>query len=184
MARLIEQELTRQQIQLRLNCQLERLETGDQQVHTVHLADGSTYPTDLIIVGAGVRPRTELARKAGLDIGASGGVVTNPHGQTSDPNIYAVGDMAEYFHGSLGQATRVPLAGPANRAGRVAGAHAASSQGPAMSAVQGTAIVRVFGLAAGITGLSQRLCQRHGIAYRCATSRHRTTPATFPVPRT
>lgn len=169
MARLIEDELQRHAVQVCLNASVSHLEVLQGRVFEVRLEDGRCLPTDLVIVGAGVRPRIELAVSAGLAIGKSGGVTVNEYCQSSDPEIYAAGDMIEYRHGTLDQHIRMPLAGPANRAGRVAGAHAATGCSPSMPAVQGTSIVRVFDLAAGVTGLSERLCKQHGIEYRVAT---------------
>lgn len=169
MAKLVQLELQNHNIDLHLSASVSKLSTSEGQVTEIQLADGQTIPTDLVIVGTGVRPRTELAVSAGLSIGKTGGVAVNEYCQTSDANIYAVGDMIEYFHGTLGQNMRVPLAGPANRSGRVAGSHAAVGHSAPLPPVQGTAIVRIFNLTAGLTGLSERNCRAHNIDYRCAT---------------
>ncbi len=89
--------------------------------------------------------------------------------QTSDPLIYAVGDMTEVPHGVLPTPQRVPLAGPANRAGRIAGAHAATGQAAPVGNVLGTAIVRVFDVVAALTGLNERTCKAQNIQHRVAT---------------
>ncbi|MBX3422808.1 MAG: FAD-dependent oxidoreductase [Pirellulaceae bacterium] len=169
MARLVQAELERHEVNVKLNTSVRQLRVDQGRVVRVEQDDGQLLDTNLVIVGAGVRPRTQLAASAGLEIGSGGGVVVNRFCQTSDPDIYAVGDVIEYHHGALGQPMRVPLAGPANRSGRVAGGHAACGHGPLMPPVQGTSIVRVFDVAAGLTGLSERLCAQRGIAYRCAT---------------
>lgn len=169
MARLVQRELQRNRVHVVLNASVAQLQVLQGSVDHVVLEDGTSLQTDLVIVGAGVRPRTELAVNAGLSIGKAGGVTVNEFCQTSDLDIYAVGDMIEYSHGVLGQPVRMPLAGPANRAGRIAGSHAASAVSRPMSAVQGTSIVRVFDLAAGVTGLNERLCGQQGIACRSAT---------------
>ena len=135
----------------------------------VELANAKILSGSLIILGMGVRPNTQLAVAAGLEIGRTGGIATNAYGQSSDPDIYAVGDVAEYLTGPLGQSMRVPLAGPANRSGRLAGEHAATGKSAAAAAVMGTAIVRVFELAAGMTGLSAKAATRAGITFRCVT---------------
>lgn len=174
MAKLIEDELKRKGVAMHLGAAIESLTYDNHVATAVKLGDGTSIATDLVIVGAGVRPRTQLAIDAGLTIGSTGGVQVNEYMQTSDANIYAVGDMVEYHHGVLDQPARVPLAAPANRAGRVAGAHAASASktdaNPAsMGAVLGTCIVRVFGLAAGTTGLNEKACRAAKIDYRVAT---------------
>ncbi len=89
--------------------------------------------------------------------------------QTNDPLIYAVGDMTEVPHGVLPSPQRIPLAGPANRAGRVAGAHAATGNSQPAGKVLGTAIVRVFDLVAATTGLNERACIANNIPYHVAT---------------
>lgn len=135
----------------------------------VQLASGTVIEADLVILGLGVRPQTQLATQAGLALGSSGGIATNSWMQTSDPNIYAVGDAAEYPYGPLDSQMRVALAGPANRAGRLAGEHAAMGTSAAMAPVFGTSIVRVFEISAGITGLSASSAKRSGIAARSVT---------------
>jgi len=135
----------------------------------VELLNGKTLAGSLIILGMGVRPNTQLAIEAGLEIGKTGGIATNSHCQTSDPDIYAVGDAAEYLCEPLGQPMRVPLASPANRAGRLAGQHAATGSASPCAAVMGTAIVRVFDYAAGMTGFSAKAATRAGMKFRCVT---------------
>ncbi len=172
MAKLIEAELKRHGVDMYLGGGIESLSYTDNFATSVALSDGTQIPTDLVIVGAGVRPRTQLAIDAGLSIGATGGVRVNAYMQTDDPTIYAVGDMVEYHHGVLDKPMRIPLAAPANRSGRVAGAHAAGIPSEAqstMGSVYGTCIVRVFGLAAGTTGLSEKSCRAAKIDYRVAT---------------
>ena len=174
MAKMIEDELGRKGVAMHLGGAIKSLDYESNFATAVNLENGTSIPTDLVIVGAGVRPRTQLAVAAGLTIGATGGVQVNEFMQTDDPNIYAVGDMVEYHHGVLNKPMRIPLAAPANRAGRVAGAHAALAKIPngkpaKMGSVYGTCIVRVFGLAAGSTGLNEKACRAEKIPYRSAT---------------
>lgn len=174
MAKMIEDELRQNSVVMHLGGGIQGLDYDKHFATAVNLEDGTSVPTDLVIVGAGVRPRTQLAVEAGLSIGATGGVRVNEFMQTDDPRIYAVGDMVEYHHGVLDKPMRIPLAAPANRAGRVAGAHAATSkstlsQPSTMGAVYGTCIVRVFGLTAGSTGLNEKVCRAEKIPYRSAT---------------
>lgn len=168
MAQLVENELLAKNISLYLNANIDSLLTTQNRATGVKLESGERIDSDLVIVGAGVRPRTELAEAAQLTIGATGGVRVNPYFQTDDSNIYAVGDMVEYHHGVLDKAIRVPLAGPANRAGRIAGMHAATGRSQPAGSVQGTSIVRVFSLGAGITGINERTAQAEGIPFRTA----------------
>ncbi len=168
MAKLIELELIQSGVHVRLNTEVKSLVSTDKRTTAVKLADGESLPTDLVIVCVGVRPRTSLAKSAGIELGSTGGVTINEYCQTSGPSIYAVGDIVEYHHGTLERAIRVPLAGPANRSGRVAGAHAACGHSQPLRSVQGTAIVRVFGLSVGVTGLNSRMCREAGKPFRTA----------------
>lgn len=135
----------------------------------VELSSGTVLPGSLVILGLGVRPNTQLAAAAGLQLGPSGGVQINEFLQTSDPDIYAAGDVCEYRFAPTGEAQRVPLAGPANRAGRLAGEHAATGRCQPVAPVMGTAIVRVFEYTAAITGLSLKAARRSGRDVRCVT---------------
>lgn len=136
---------------------------GEGKVAEVELTSGERLPADLVVLGVGVQPNAELAVAAGLTIGASGGIAAGPQALTSDPDVYAVGDAAEVVFGPTGQAARVPLAGPASRAGRVAGEHAVTGRVTApMAPVLGTSIVRVFDRVAAVTGLTEKLARRLG----------------------
>jgi NADPH-dependent 2,4-dienoyl-CoA reductase/sulfur reductase-like enzyme/rhodanese-related sulfurtransferase len=135
----------------------------------VELQSGTRIEADLVILGLGVRPQVQLAEAAGLKIGGSGGIATNAWMQTNDSDIYAVGDAAEYPYGPTGGQQRIALAGPANRAGRLAGEHAATGESAPMAPVFGTSIVRVFEMSAGMTGLSAALARRCGIAASSVT---------------
>jgi NADPH-dependent 2,4-dienoyl-CoA reductase/sulfur reductase-like enzyme/rhodanese-related sulfurtransferase len=135
----------------------------------VRLQNGTQLDASLVVLGIGVRPSHELARAAGLEIGGDGGILTNRALQTSDPDIYAVGDVVQYVYGPTQQGMRVALAGPANRAGRLAGEHAATGRSAAMADVWGTSIVRVFDLTAAQTGLTATRARQLGLAARSVT---------------
>ena len=165
-AEIIHRHLRDRGVALHLSADIVSLFRDGDRAAGVELADGQVLDTDLVIVGAGVRPRTGLASEAGLAIGKTGGVVVDEFQRTSDESIYAVGDMVEYTHGGLGEAMRIPLAGPANRSGRIAGAHAAAGSSEPMGAVLGTSIVRVFELTAACTGLNEAFLSYRGIEHR------------------
>jgi NADPH-dependent 2,4-dienoyl-CoA reductase/sulfur reductase-like enzyme/rhodanese-related sulfurtransferase len=154
-ARIIERDMVKQGVQMHLGADIVALRREGTRATGVVLGDATVVETDLVVVGAGVRPRTSLAIQAGLAIGKTGGVVVDAFMRTTDPSIYAVGDMVEYMHGVLNEPMRIPLAGPANRAGRIAGAHAAAGRSEPMGPVLGTSIVRVFELTAACTGLNE-----------------------------
>lgn len=131
---------------------------------TVRLNSGREIAADLVVLSVGVRPENSLAVAAGLDVGPRGGIRVNRHMQTSDPNIYAVGDAVEVHEFVSGGPIQIPLAGPANRQGRIAADHI-FGRDSSFRGTQGTAIVGVFGMAAGMTGLSEKLLQRMGWRY-------------------
>ncbi|MCA9059724.1 MAG: FAD-dependent oxidoreductase, partial [Planctomycetaceae bacterium] len=135
----------------------------------VELQSGNVLDGSLVILGLGVRANTQLAKDAGLTLGATGGILVNEFQQTSDPEIYAAGDVCEYLHGPSNIRMRVPLAGPANRAGRLAGQHAAVGNCQAMAPVQGTAIVRLFELTAAMTGVTVGNAERCGLTVQSVT---------------
>lgn len=128
------------------------------------LSTGDTLVTDILIMAIGVRPETKLASDAGLEIGELGGIYTNDYMQTSDPSIYAVGDAIEEKDFVTGKQTLVPLAGPANRQGRMAAdnmlGHRETYQG-----TQGTAICKIFDLAVASTGKNEKQLKREGVEY-------------------
>lgn len=143
---------------------VELVREKDTRVGAAILSDGTRIATDIIIFGIGVRPNSGLAREAGLALHTNGAVDVDAYMRTSDPDIYAVGDVAVYPCALTESKTWVPLAGPANRAGRLAGEHAATGRSLKMPAVAGTSIVRVFGRNAGITGLSEKRARGLGIS--------------------
>lgn len=129
------------------------------------LKSGRRLPAELIILGVGVRPENRLATDAGLEVGPRGGIRVNEHLQTSDPDIYAVGDAIEVQDFVLGGATQVPLAGPANRQGRIA-ADNVLGRASKYRGTQGTSIVGVFDCTAAMTGASEKVLRRNQQPYR------------------
>ncbi len=132
---------------------------------TVALSDGTPLPADLVVVNVGVRPAGDLARQAGLDTGTTGAITVDADQRTSDPHIWAVGDAVEVAHAVTGAVGPVPLAGPANRQGRRAADSMTGRRTTPQATVLGTAIVRVFGLTAAVTGASQATLRQAGIAH-------------------
>ncbi|ASF93889.1 FAD-dependent oxidoreductase [Vibrio anguillarum] len=128
------------------------------------LNNGETLTTDILIMAIGVRPETKLAKEAELEIGALGGIYTNEYMQTSDPSIYAVGDAVEEKDFVTGGQTLVPLAGPANRQGRMA-ADNMLGRNETYQGTQGTAICKIFDLAVASTGKNEKQLKRAGIEY-------------------
>ncbi len=132
---------------------------------SVKLKSGETLTAQLVILGIGVRPENKLAVDAGLEVGPRGGMRVDEQMRTSDPNIYAVGDAVEIRDFITGEPTQIPLAGPANRQGRIA-ADNIFGRSVRYRGTQGTAIVGVFDKSAAATGLSEKGLKRAGLPYR------------------
>ena len=138
---------------------------ADTAAVTVTLSDGAALPADIVVVNVGVRPASDLARDAGLELGRSGAIRVDADQRTSDWRIWAVGDAVEVTQASTGARGPVPMAGPANRQGRRAADSMCGRRTTPQAAVLGTAIVRVFGLTAATTGASQAALRRSGIEH-------------------
>ncbi len=160
----ITETLRRHGVDLLLNDAAQGFETSAEGL-LVRLKSGGTLSADLVVLGVGVRPENRLAVEAGLEVGPRGGIRVNDHLQTADPAIYAVGDAIEVRDPVTGTATQVPLAGPANRQGRLAANHIFGL--PAhYRGTQGTAVVRVFDRVAACTGAAEKTLVRTGTPFR------------------
>lgn len=172
MARSLQEELTRRGVRVLVGDSVAAIDDEGGRARSVRLGSGRELPVDVVILGVGVRPNVHLAQSAGLEIGEDGGIRVSDTLQTSDPDVYAVGDAVEYVFGPTGESRRIPLAGPANRAGRIAGEHAATGRtATRLAPVLGTSAVRVFSLTAGMTGLSLSAARRAGKSAEAVTVR-------------
>ena len=162
MAALVARELRVQGVELLLGADLKSVAPAGEGL----LADfgGRRERVDLVLVAIGVKPEVGLARAAGLALGARGGIQVDEHMRSSDPAIYAVGDAVEVTDPVTGRVGLVPLAGPANRQGRIAADNLAGIPS-VYGGTQGTAIVRVFGLAFAMTGASEKALRAAGKPY-------------------
>ena len=160
----IAQELASKGVSLLLGQSAEAFEQAPDGL-VVRLKSGQRLPAQLVVLGVGVRPENKLAVDAGLEVGPRGGIRVNEHLQTSDPDIYAVGDAIEVKDFVTGEPTQVPLAGPANRQGRIA-ADNIFGRAARYRGTQGTAIVRVFDRTAAMTGASEKALKRSNRPYR------------------
>jgi rhodanese-related sulfurtransferase len=147
---------------LHLGDGLAGIEERDDGGLVVVAESGARLPADLVILAIGVRPETMLAKEAGLEIGPRGGIVVDAQMRTGDPNIWAVGDVVEVQDVLTGQETVLPLAGPANRQGRVA-AESIAGRTTHFRGVQATAVVGVLGLTVASTGASEKGLRRAGV---------------------
>ena len=137
------------------------LKSIDARAACVELSSGERLPADMVLLSVGVRPELTLAKSAGLDIGAAGGLVVDEHMRTSDPGIWAAGDMVEVTQKVSGRVVRVPLAGPANRQGRIAASNALGVP-TRYAGVLGSSVVKVFDATAASTGLSEKGAREAG----------------------
>lgn len=156
-AGFITKELQDFGVQLKLGKSLESIEDTK-----VLLNDGSTVDTDFVLLSVGVQPTLQIAKDAGLAIGPAGGLEVDSEMRTSDESIYAAGDMAEVRHTVLGKTVRMPLAGPANRQGRLAAENALGAH-RSYKGVSGTSVVKVFEAVAGSVGLNLKAAKDAGL---------------------
>jgi len=129
---------------------------------SVRLDNGKLLDAQMVLLSIGVRPTLQLAKEAGLTLGEAGGLLVDERLQTNDPDIFAAGDMVEIEHRVNGKKVRIPLAGPANRQGRIAAENALGGNHKYKGAL-GTSVVRVFEAVAGTTGLSLKQARAAGI---------------------
>ncbi len=160
MAGVVAGHLSDKGVRLRLGDGLRAIEQRGARLEVL-TERGAALPADLVILALGVRPETKLALSAGLALGARGGIQVDAEMRTSDPRIHAVGDAVEVRDLLLGQELIVPLAGPANRQGRVA-AESIAGRATGFRGVQATAIVGVLGLTVATTGASEKGLRRSG----------------------
>jgi len=131
---------------------------------TVSLKNGEKLDTDLVIMAVGVRPNVELAKMAGLEIGQTGAIKVDPSMRTSDEDIFAVGDAIEVRNLAIGGEARIPLAGPANKQGRIAADNIFGLDRKYEGSL-GASICKVFGLAAASVGANERTLKNKGLEY-------------------
>jgi NADPH-dependent 2,4-dienoyl-CoA reductase/sulfur reductase-like enzyme/rhodanese-related sulfurtransferase len=149
-------------VKLHLGDGLARIDEGADGRLVVVAESGAGFPADLVILAIGVRPESDLAKASGLRIGSRGGIVVDSQMRTSDTAIWAVGDVVEVPDVLTGQDTVLPLAGPANRQGRVA-AESIAGRATNFRGIQATAIVGVLGLTVASTGASEKGLRRAGV---------------------
>ena len=134
------------------------------QTITTLVEGGDPIPADLAILAIGVAPESTLAKEAGLALGQRGGIAVNDRMETSHPDIYAVGDAVEITHLVTGEKTRIALAGPANKQGRVAADNICGGDSRYPGA-QGSSVLKLFDLTVAATGLNEETAQAAGLDY-------------------
>lgn len=155
MARLVARQMQECKVDLRLSCQVQTLNSDEEGcVSSVTTAAGE-FMTDAVVVAVGVRPRVDLAKEAGLEIGSTGAIKVDAHLRTSDPSIFAAGDCAAQFHVISQQEVYIPLASTANKQGRAVADNIAGLN-TEFNAVMGTTVLQAFDFNIGKTGLGER----------------------------
>jgi len=150
-------------VDLRLGCALESIEK-DGQALAVRASGTELVRADMVVLALGVTPDSKLARDAGLRLGAKDSIAVNDRMETSAPDVYAVGDAVEITHFVSGAKALVPLAGPANKQGRIAADNICGLD-RRYTGAQGSSVVRVFDMTAAATGLNEKTAAAAGIDY-------------------
>ena len=179
MVQILHKEMLDHGVTLVLNDGVKRI--GE---HKAELSGGREIPADATVLAIGVRPETELAKAAELEIGETGGIRVNHNYQTNDPSIYAVGDAIEVFHRLTRKWTRLALAWPAQMQGRAAADHIMGLSHRSKGVI-GSSVLRVFDLYAACTGLSERAAKEAGIpcesAYVIPADKVSLMPGSAPI---
>ncbi|MEI8373206.1 MAG: FAD-dependent oxidoreductase [Planctomycetota bacterium] len=161
MASLVERYLVKHSIQLELNDGVAGFQQAVDGSLEVLTSSGKRHPADIVILAIGVRPETALAKMAGIEIGQRGGIRVDEQMRTTNPDIFAVGDAVEVKDFVTGQWTLIPLAGPANRQGRIA-ADVIAGRDSHYRGTQGTSICQIFEATIAQTGASEKVLVQLG----------------------
>ena len=164
MAAIVHQHLLDKGVRLLLKDGVSRFEETASGI-VVHLRSGKQLDADMVLLSIGVRPETKLAREAGLTIGNLGGIHVNEYMQTSNPDIYALGDAVEVRHLVTGKPALIPLAGPANKQGRIVADNIVFGNKETYEGTMGTSIAKVFDLTVATAGTNAKLLKRENISY-------------------
>ena len=160
MVQPIHKYLNRKGIHLYLNTELLAFEDHQSKIQVKTNSFTKSY--DLVILSVGVKPQSEIAKKAGIDCNARGGIVVDEYLKTNIPDIYAVGDVIEVEHYIHHQKTMIPLAGPANKEGRILADNLAGHPQKYLGSL-GSSIIKVFEMAAASTGFNEKQLQAQGL---------------------
>lgn len=165
MAAMVHREIGMQGVGLYLNDGVTAFDPAPHGGVVARLTSGRTVEADLVLLSIGVKPNTGFIAGSGIALGPKGHIVVDDHLRTSDEHIYAAGDAVEVIHPLTGQKTAIPLAGPANKQGRIAADNMHGARPRTYGGTMGTAIAKVFDLTVGMTGISEKLCKAKGIRH-------------------
>ncbi len=164
MAAEVHQHLKTKNVEFYLKDGVSSFENDEKKLQ-VTLNSGRTLDADMVILSIGVRPETRLAKEAGLETGDAGGIKVNSYLQTSDPDIYAVGDAIEFPNPITGKSYTTYLAGPANKQGRIVAGNIVQGNQKEYTGSISTAIAKVFDITVASCGLSEKTLKKEGIPY-------------------
>ncbi len=166
-ASIVHEHLKEKGLNLKLNTAVESFKEKENTIDLM-LSDTTTLNADLVILAIGVKPENKLAKEAQLEIGTTGGILVNDYLQTSDENIYAVGDAIEVSHYINDTKVLIPLAWPANRQGRIVADNITKGNRYSYKGSLGTSILKIFDLNVASTGLNERILKKSNQDYKTA----------------
>lgn len=167
-AKMVQHHAAEKKLNILVNIGVEAFEDKENEIE-LKLNNGESLVSDAVIFAIGVKPENSLAKAAGLDIGVTGGIAVNEFMQTSNADIYAVGDAVEVSHFINNVKVLIPLAWPANRQGRIVADNISRGNKLSYKGTLGTSIIKFFDLTVGATGLNEKLLKRYNIPYRTVT---------------
>ena len=166
-ASFVHEKAKQKGLELLLNVGVEKFKDKGETIE-VFLNNGTSVETDAVILAIGVKPETKLAVEAGLEIGETRGILVNEFLQTSNPDIYAVGDAIEVAHFINNKKVLIPLAWPANRQGRIVADNIVLGNQYKYTGSLGSSILKFFELSVASTGLNEKTLKKFGIPYKTA----------------
>ncbi len=166
MGNILHQHLIENGIKLHLNTGVTAFQKKEDGSLALETTQQKTLNCELVLLSMGVAPESRLAKDAGLNLGAGGSISVNEFYQTSDPDIYAVGDAVGIINLVSEKESLIPLAGPANKQGRIAAENALGGQKTIGKGVQGSAVLKVFQLTAASTGMNEKQLKKEGMEYQ------------------
>ncbi|MDK2820317.1 MAG: hypothetical protein PWP31_282 [Clostridia bacterium] len=181
MAAIVQRRIRAKGIRLILKNGVKAFEQKGNGITEILLQNGERISANIIILAIGVKPDTKLAKEAGLSIGEHGGIKVNERLQTSDPNIFAIGDAIEVKDFVTGANTLIPLAGPANKQGRIV-ADVIAGRNARYEGTQGTAIVKAFDIIIASTGANEKVLKKAGIPYEVSYTHSGSHASYYPNP--
>ncbi len=179
MAAIVQKHIRSKGVALYLKDGVKAFEQHDNEL-TIVLQSGKHISCDAVILSIGVRPDTLLAQQCGIECAANGAITVNDYLETSEKNIYAIGDAIAFKSPLLGTNMTIPLAGPANKQARICADNIVYGNKKKYSGTIGTSIAKIFDLAAGATGLGEKALQKAGLPYKQAIT-HELTPKSCTV---